>query len=121
MAAKNGQNDLLEGQGEHGQPAHHVAHGQEALRGQVAVGHLAADEDGRHRGDGLGGEDPADLGPGEAQEPREVEGQERQPGAPDDVLQEHHQAQAPPGVLGHGYLRGGVAAWAHILCAWRCS
>ena len=92
-------------EGEHGEAAHEVAQGQEAVGPQVTVGDLAAHEERGDRRDGLGGEDPADLGPAEVQGAREVEGEQGQPRAPDHVLQEHHHAEAPGHAVEHADLR----------------
>ena len=91
--------DLLdEGQGQHGQAADQVAEGEEAGLLEVAVGKLAAEDPGGDGGDGEGVQDPGGLRAAEAQVFGEVEAQERQPGAPDHELEEHHDGE--PGTYG---------------------
>src|SRR5207249_9494671 len=73
--------------------------GEEALGAEVAVGELAGDEGGSDGADRAGEpEDGAHLGAGEAEPAlRSARGEiargKREPGAPDHVLEEHHQRE----------------------------
>ena len=82
-------------------------HRENALRRERAVGELTGDE---RRGDGADrtgqAQNPADLPGAEAEAALgliglEVAGQDRQPDAPDPVLQEHHDGQPEVGLAFH--------------------
>ena len=55
------------------------------------------------------------LGLGEVQDVRHIQGQQRQPGPPDHVFQEHHDRQA--GCSGHGWAGTDYSATAEAATA----
>ena len=85
--------------------AHEVADAEDLLRGEGAVGQLPGDERPEDRADRARGEAVADLLAGELQVAAQVGVEDRQPGPPRGVLQEHHHGQAGSDVDGAG--RGG--------------
>jgi len=79
-----------EGEAQHGQAAHELAEGEEFFRGEIAVGELVAEE---HAGDGRRREGAENAG---LLRRRKTEGwqiaiNERQPRAPDEKFQHHHE------------------------------
>jgi hypothetical protein len=69
-----------------------VAEREELLRGELAIRELVAEEHAHDRGDREGVQNPGLFRRREAQA-RQITEDERQPGAPDEELQGHHQEQ----------------------------
>ena len=97
----------LQRQRQHRGAADRVADRQQLFGGHQPVGSLAADKQRDDAGDRLRREDPADLCAREMQDVAEIERQQRQPRAPDHVLEEHHrEARRGRSVIVHGGARG---------------
>jgi hypothetical protein len=82
--------------------ANEVAEREHPLGGEAAVRQLPRDEGAEDRAGGAGGEHRADLAVRELAVPRDERVQDREPRAPDRVLQEHHDREAGSDVEGAG-------------------
>jgi hypothetical protein len=80
-------------QGQDGGPADHLAEGQEAFGGEVAVGELRAEEHGRQGGQVERPEDQRLLPLGVEPQAGQVAEDQREPRPPDEELQKHHHRQ----------------------------
>src|SRR6266852_3921474 len=81
-----------ERQAEHRQSADEMAESEEFLRRKIAVAKLVTKKHADHGGDGKCVQNPGLLARRES-EARQVAEDERQPSAPDEELQDHHQEQ----------------------------
>src|SRR5215204_5993963 len=82
---------------------------EEALRGEVPVGELVAEEHADDGGDREAAEDPGLLTRRKA-EAREVAENQRIPRAPDEKLQDHHQEQLEADRSVHGFADSSMRA-----------
>jgi len=98
-----------EGEAEHGRAAHEMAEGEKFLGGEVPVGVLVAEEHADDGGDGKGVEDPGLFERGEIQAGQVAKNQ-RQPRAPDEEFQHHHDKEFQPVRVVHVSVGGWLVA-----------
>jgi hypothetical protein len=81
--------------------AEQMEHREDSFGGEEPVGDEAHEERRDHTGQCCGAEDGAGLHTGEVQCDCQVSADGDVPGAPDDVIEKHHQAEARPIGKGH--------------------
>jgi hypothetical protein len=72
----------------------HVERAKQALRRKEPVGDQANEERGNHARKRCGSEHRSRLGPGEMKRLRQIGANDDVPRSPNDVIEEHHQAEA---------------------------
>src|SRR6185295_10698016 len=85
--------------------ADEMAEGEEFFGVEPAIGDLAGDEGGEEGADGGDGEEPARVDGGDAKIARQISIEEREPCAPDGVLEEHHDGEFEVDFGGEGRAR----------------
>ena len=93
MRPKNGQKDLVNASPRIASAADQMAERQELLRGKIAIGKLVAEKHAHDGGDGKCVQNPGLLRSGELQA-GQIAVDQRQPTAPDEKLQDHHDEKA---------------------------